>query len=147
MTKEHTLICPNIATAHGKTKQLVDELIQSWRRGENEGASEIAAIADLLSTEENLPDIAYRMKEGGAVNRLVREFATYLSEMPSGLPGFAKRFRDEAGLKGIPFHVGALGSATGALYASLADADVAGGEVITKRHHLGGRQAAVCGYR
>ena len=129
MTKEYTLIHPDIDPGRGRTRQLLDELISSWREGKNEGAAEIAAVVDLLSDTENLPAI-YRLQKGGLAERLSREFASFLVEM-KGSPPILKRVARDRGWKEVPLYVSCVGQATGALYAALAANKVSGGEVIT----------------
>jgi len=112
MKKEYTLIHPSIDSS----------------------AREIKAIVDLLSDQSELPNIAYRISEGGAVHRLTTAFTAYLSNV-SGMPEFATRIASERGYSEIPLFVSAVGSATGAIYASLEAAGVRGGEVITASHN------------
>jgi len=131
MNKQYTLFHPDIGHPAGRSKKLVEELIELWRDGEDEGACEIAAIAELLTDDGALPYISCHPVEGGAVNRLAVEFGAFLSEMPSSLPSFVGRVIRDMGWKSPHFFVAGLGSATGAIYSALVEAGVAGGEVIT----------------
>lgn len=130
MTKEHTLICPDIDLPRDRTHELVGELVQSWREGTNAGGGEIAAVAALLTDPFLLP-LSYKFFDGSPLNNFLIDFHRFLLEMPSPLPPFVERVRTDQGWEEIPLHIIGFSSATGAIYSALSAATVAGGEVIT----------------
>jgi dTDP-4-amino-4,6-dideoxygalactose transaminase len=142
MKKDYTVIHPDIDPGSGRTSELINELKSLWREGKGEGGREISALINLLTDQSELPNIAYRVAGGGAVERLATAFAGYLSNV-DGLPPFATRIAGERGYSEIPLFVSAVGSATGAIYASLMAADVAGGEVITSSYNYLGVANAI----
>lgn len=131
MVKEYTLIRPDIDPGRGRTGQVVDELIRLWQEGKNEGASEIAALASLLVENKSISNIFFRLGETGPATVLAREFIDFLVEDTGGKPKFPTRVMRDRGLTRLPLCATCAGSATGALYAALCVAGVAGGEVIT----------------
>lgn len=92
---------------------------------------EIASLVGLLSSSEALPNIAYRVVEGGPLDLLGREFVTFLTESTSSQSSFLQRFAQEENLKDTNVYATCLSSATSGLYALLTALGVAGGEVIT----------------
>jgi dTDP-4-amino-4,6-dideoxygalactose transaminase len=131
MSKEYTVISPDIDPGHGHTRTLIDELARSFREGSCEGGEEIAAVVALLSDENILPTIAFLPKQGGPIETLSRAFAQFLLEGTREPSSFARRFASDQRGKNLSFFIGGLGSATGALSAALLAAGATGGEVIT----------------
>lgn len=129
--KEYTLIHPDIDRGSGRTRELIDELVSLWRLGKNEGAGEIAAVAELLSSEDALPNIYFRQMPDGVVQRFSVEFLNFIvrSKISSEpVIEYAKRHWRSGE---IPLRMLCTSSATGALYSILVALDAAGGEVIT----------------
>jgi len=125
--KEHRLICPDPDPAGSEVSEHVSALAKAWREGE---ASQISALADLLSDASALPDL-FKITPGGPTYRFLTDFLRYVREAP-GRPGaWLERVKEGRGLGEIPVSVAGFGSATGALTAALSAAGAAGGEVVT----------------
>lgn len=143
MKKQYHVFHADIGFPSGRTRELLNELIGSWHAGRNEGAGEIAAIAELLTTPEAVPHINYPMGEGGMIARLAQEFGIFLNDMPSKMDLAAMRLIGDLGMKENKFYIGSVGNATGALYAAMSAAGVAGGEVITTSFNFTGVPNAI----
>src|SRR3990167_1919482 len=59
----------------GKTKALIDELIQQKKWGKNEGGDEIIAIIELLSSLDQNPFLNSLVLHNSSIWPLVREFS------------------------------------------------------------------------
>jgi len=80
--KEHRLICPDPDPAGSEVSEHVSALAKAWREGE---ASQISALADLLSDASALPDL-FKITPGGPTYRFLTDFLRYVREAP-GRPG------------------------------------------------------------
>lgn len=130
MAREYRLIHPDIAPPRGRTRELVEELVRSWREGKNEGGNEIAAAVALLGSSSELCHL-FQLTEEGALFRFLREWGTFIQVSEKSSCPLLERFRKERGWERVPLHVLGFSSATGALYVALTAAGVAGGEVVT----------------
>ncbi|MFH1830988.1 MAG: DegT/DnrJ/EryC1/StrS family aminotransferase [Pseudomonadota bacterium] len=131
MSKEYTLIHPDISAGKGRAGKLIEELAQLYRNGECEDGSEIAAVVSLLTSEDILSNITYQSLQSGPIKLLCDQFTAFITKNVNPQDQFLVRFAKEQSVNQIPLFVGGLASATGALFAALSAADVQGGEVIT----------------
>lgn len=129
MAPEYTLICPDIDHPCDRTRELVDELVRSWREGTNAGGGEIAAVAALLSDAHLLP-LSYKFFDGSPLNNFLIDVHNFLMEMPPSQNPFVERVQTDHGWQQVPLHIMGFASATGAIASALSAATVAGGEVI-----------------
>lgn len=113
----------------GRTREIIDELIESWRAGTATGGGEIAALAAFLSDPARVRN-AFKIIEGEPMYDFLLAVVQFVREAPAG-NAFVERVKAERGWKEVPLHIVGIASATGALYSALSTACVAGGEVIT----------------
>ncbi len=131
MNKEYTLIHPDISAGSGRASELIVELAKLYREGKCVDGAEIAAVVSVLTSEEILPNIAYRSLETSPIKRLCNEFSSFISKKVNPKDPFLVRFARDQGISQVSMYVGGLACATGALFAALSAAGVQGGEVIT----------------
>lgn len=131
MIKKISNIHPDIDRGRGRTRDLLDELLELYRSGKSEGADEMLAVVSMLSDDERLDGIPFFPQPGGAVERLSQAFVDFIVESVNPPSDFVKRVAEEKGWSQIPLQVSCLGSATGAIFAALRASDVCEGEVIT----------------
>ena len=130
MKRRYPLVQPAIDPGRGRTRELLDELLEQWRRGGNEGAGEICAVIEALSDAEALP-YAFKPIEGGTAAAFLQEFVQFLTPAaPVAHPGLA-RILHERKEDSLRVEAAGVGSATGALHAVLQALGVSGGEVVT----------------
>ncbi|MBT3181415.1 MAG: hypothetical protein HN337_02780 [Deltaproteobacteria bacterium] len=128
MKKNYTMFHPDITAGTGGRKDLIDNLLTSDC---DEGGGEIVSLTSLLCDNDKLPFISYHQIGDGIISDLSGRFAEYIGEMQENPSEFVQQYVKCEGIDDIESHVAGLASATGALYLSLKDADVAGGDVIT----------------
>ena len=131
MTHEYTLIHPDIDQGQGATRQLINELVDSWKQGTHGGADEIASVVSFLSHDERLPAHTFRLLEDGPVLQLAWAALSWLQENRPTASPLLKRFCERLGTAEIPLSVIGVASATSAITAALDVMGVGGGEVIT----------------
>ena len=131
MKSIYTLIRPSFDMPQGKTRDLVDKLLELREKKKNEGADELLAIVDLLTHGEDLHNINYLPVEGGAVSRLSQEFIAFLCSFKSDSNPLINRIGNKYGWKNVELAACTVQSATAAITASLIANGVTSGEVIT----------------
>jgi dTDP-4-amino-4,6-dideoxygalactose transaminase len=131
MKKLYTLIYPAFDSPKGKTRELVNALLGTLKKGEGGGAEEFIALADVILKEEGLPNVNYIPALGGAVNALCVDFLKYLTSFKQiSHPLFAE-YGKRRNVKEVPLFICCAASATSGLAASLIANGVTSGEVIT----------------
>lgn len=128
--KIYPCFCPTLDRGRGRTRVLLDELLELYRLGAPDGAEEILSLVATLANEDVRPFINYIITENSSVAELMRDFSQFIaaSQPPS----------DHSTI----FATG-VASATGALTALLMAIDVAGGEVVTTSFNFPGVLNAV----
>ena len=131
MFNKFTLNHPDMDEARGRTRELIDELMELCRSGKAEGAEEILAVASLLRDGRAISNISVLPKPGNEVEKLAKAFVDYIVE--SALPpnDFLKRIAKEKGWMDVPLNCSCLGNATGAIFSALRALGIDDGEVIT----------------
>ncbi|MFH0800713.1 MAG: DegT/DnrJ/EryC1/StrS family aminotransferase [Pseudomonadota bacterium] len=89
----------------------------------------IAAVGSLLARDD-LAAVAFQPMAGGAIERFVREFLAFITGGCNPDSPVLKRAARAFGQGSLPLSAAGIGSATGAIAASLSALDAAGGEVI-----------------
>ncbi len=109
---------PTLDRGRGRTRALLDELLEIHHAGAPDGAEEILSLVALLSDEELRPYINYLIVEKNPVAELMGAFAQFIAD-------------SQPENQRTPLSATGVASATGGLTAALLANDVAGGEVIT----------------
>jgi len=129
MAKPYTLIHPDIDRGCGRTRELIDELVASWREGRNEGAGEICAALEVLADDEMLVEY-FKFFESSPQGRLSREFASFLARDNDSNHPFLVRVGRDRGQEQLNVNAVAMAGATGALWAVLRAVGVEDREVV-----------------
>lgn len=130
MSKEYSLVFPDIDPGRGRTRELIEELASAWRDGRNEGAGEISAAVDFMRSD-HLSDVAWMYGKGGVIERLALDFVDFLTHGLNKDSSFLQRFAADKGLDILPLNLSCVSSATAAIYLALRAARATDGEVIT----------------
>lgn len=115
----------------GKTKELIDSLVQQKKLGQNEGGDEIIAVTELLSNIEKHPYLNTLVMRDSPIWALTREFAQAFFPHPPKESLLLEYLATKHQWDELPIYAIGLSNATNALTACLKTHGVEGGEVIT----------------
>ena len=127
----------------GKTKSLIDALIEQKKWGKNEGGDEIIALVDLLSHLEQNPFLNSFVMHNSSIWPLAREFAQAFFPHPPEKSALLEYLVTKYQWDELPIYTIGFSNATNALTACLKAHGVEGGEVITTSYNYAAAPNAI----
>lgn len=119
----------------GKTKELLSELIQSKKWGQNEGGDEIISVVELLAHLDQNPYLNFIAGKNSPILSLNREFVQAFFPRPPEKNRFLEYLVSKYQWQELPIYTTGCSNATNALTACLQAHGVEGGEVITTSYN------------